>query len=70
MSPDTVNLLKQLLELGWPGIVTAFLCVMAYRYYQDTRDEITYLRKRIDTLETEVIQVKHELLERTKGLFS
>jgi hypothetical protein len=43
--------LKQLLELGWPGIVTAFLCVMAWRYYNDTRDEIAYLRTRIEALE-------------------
>lgn len=49
-----IQTLKQLLELGWPGIVTAFLVIMAWRYYTDTRGEIEYLRKRIDELEKEI----------------
>lgn len=53
-----VDTLKQLLELGWPGIVTAFLVVMAWRYYTDTRDEIAYLRKQIEALSSEVATLK------------
>jgi len=30
---------------------TAALAVVAYRYYSDTRDEIAYLRQRIEALE-------------------
>lgn len=56
-----VPTLKQLLELGWPGIVTFFLCIMAWRYYSDTRGEIEYLRKRIDELEKELSSVKTEV---------
>jgi hypothetical protein len=57
-----VNLdtLKTLLELGWPGIVTAFLCVMAWRYYVDTRDEISYLRQRIGVLEVKVVELQKD----------
>lgn len=54
--------LKQLLELGWPGIVTAFLVVMAWRYYNDTRDEIAYLRKRIDGLEADVSKLRSRVV--------
>lgn len=53
--------LKQLLELGWPGIVTAFLCIMAWRYYTDTRGEIEYLRKRVDELESKLAEMKREV---------
>lgn len=53
-----IETLKQILELGWPGIVTAFLCVMAWRYYTDTRDEIAYLRKQVDELRGELANVK------------
>lgn len=56
-----VDTLKQLLEMGWPGIVTAFLVVMAWRYYNDTRDEITYLRKQVDDLKSELAKVKQEV---------
>lgn len=57
----TIDNLKQLLELGWPGIVTAFLCIMAYHYYQDTRNEIAYLRARIDKLETDLDTMKKSI---------
>lgn len=62
-----VGTLKQLLELGWPGIVTAFLVVMAWRYYNDTRDEIAYLRKQVDELRGELAQVKQQV--KTAGIF-
>lgn len=62
-----VDTLKQLLELGWPGIVTAFLVVMAWRYYNDTRDEIAYLRKQVDELRGELAAVKQQV--KSAGVF-
>lgn len=56
-----INTLKQLLELGWPGIVTAFLCIVAWRYYNDTRDEIGYLRKQLDDLKSELAKLKLQI---------
>jgi len=61
-----IETLKTLLELGWPGIVTAFLCIMAWRYYTDTRDEIAYLRARIETLEGKVRAVEDGQLIRAR----
>lgn len=55
MNLDTI---KQLLELGWPGIITTFFCVLAWRYYTDTRDEIAYLRQRVGELEVRLCKLE------------
>lgn len=55
-----LNTVKQLLELGWPGIVTFFFGYLAITYINDQKDQIGYLRKRIDDLEAKM----HTLIER------
>lgn len=51
MNLDT---LKQILDLGWPALVTVAVVVMWTRYTKSVDEEIAYLRKRIDELESKV----------------
>lgn len=53
--------LKQLLELGWPGIVTLAFCYLAIQYIRDQRAQIDWLRARVDDLEKQVIQIKADI---------
>lgn len=52
MTSDTLNTLKAILELGWPAIITLMFAYLALRYLADRADQIAYLRKRVDDLET------------------
>jgi hypothetical protein len=53
---------KQLIELGWPAIVTFMFGYLALRYLNDMKDQIAYLRKRIDDLETRTDKVERARL--------
>lgn len=46
-----VDTLKQLLDIGWPALITIAFVVLAKWYRDDVNEQIIYLRKRIDTLE-------------------
>lgn len=46
-----VELFRQLLELGWPALVTLGFVYLARSYMSQVNDEIVYLRKRLDDLE-------------------
>jgi Tfp pilus assembly protein PilN len=41
----------QLLQLGWPAIVTVAFAIVAREYMRQMDDQVAYLRKRIDILE-------------------
>lgn len=57
----TLDVFKQLLELGWPALVTAMLFMLAKAYIDDQRKQIATLWERVATLEAELIQVKQAL---------
>lgn len=58
-----INTVKQLLELGWPAIITVFFGYLAMQYIADQRKQIQTLWERVATLESELIQVKRALLD-------
>lgn len=60
-----INTLKAILELGWPAIVTFFFGYLAITYLNDMKDQIQYLRKRIDDLEnrTDVVEKAAKLIQ-------
>jgi len=60
MDLDTV---KQLLELGWPALVTIAIFFLARQYMATVENEIAYLRQQVSTLEAELIRVKQALLD-------
>lgn len=55
--------IKQLLELGWPAIITVFFGYLAMQYIADQRKQIDTLWVRITALEQELMKVKTQLLE-------
>jgi hypothetical protein len=64
----TLDDLKTILQLGWPAIVTVAFYLLARRYMASVESEIDYLRKKVDSLESELISVKQQLLAaRLKG---
>jgi hypothetical protein len=60
-----LSTLQKLLELGWPALVTFMFGYLAIRYLNDMKDQIDYLRKRIDDLEhrTDVVEQAAKLLK-------
>jgi len=54
---------KQLLEMGWPAIITGMFGYLAIQYIADQRKQISTLWDRVTSLETELIGVKQKLLE-------
>lgn len=58
-----VDTLKQLLELGWPAIVTFMFGYLAIQYIADQRQQIATLWKRVETLESDLVSVKKQLLD-------
>lgn len=63
MEPDWLTVVKTLLELGWPGIITAFFGYLAIQYIADQRKQIDTLWARLIVLETELSEVKRQLLD-------
>lgn len=63
MDEATVNTLKQLLELGWPAIITAFFAYLAIQYIADQRKQIDTLWTRVAALEAELIKVKQQFID-------
>jgi len=59
---DVLDVVKQLLELGWPAIVTVAIYLLAKQYMTSVESEISYLRAQVATLEAELIEVKRQLL--------
>ena len=53
--------IKQLLELGWPGIVTFFFGYLAIQYIADQRQQITMLWQRVITLESALADIKKQV---------
>lgn len=60
---DLLPALKELLELGWPAIITVFFGYLAMQYIADQRKQIDTLWGRVATLEAELIKVKGALLD-------
>jgi hypothetical protein len=54
--------LKDLLNLGWPAIVTVAFYFLARQYMNGVESEITYLRGKVDLLEADLMRVKTALL--------
>ena len=46
-----IDTLKNLLELGWPAIVTVFFGYLAIQYINDQRKQIDKLWQRVEALE-------------------
>lgn len=57
-----IELLKELLQLGWPAIITVFFGYLAIQYIADQRAQIAKLWEKVDKLESELIDVKKQLL--------
>lgn len=53
-----IDVFRQILELGWPAIVTIGFLLLAREYVRGVNDEITYLRQRVDKCEGELERVK------------
>ncbi len=60
MNLDT---LKQILELGWPAIITVFFGYLAIQYIADQRKQIATLWEHVATLEAELVKVKQQLID-------
>jgi Tfp pilus assembly protein PilN len=58
-----IDTLKQLLELGWPALVTVAVYFIARQYMMTVENEIAFLRTQVEKLQAEIIEVKHQLLE-------
>lgn len=58
-----IDTLKQLLELGWPAIITVFFGFLAIQYISDQRAQIAKLWERVAALESELIKVKQQLID-------
>ena len=54
--------LKDILNLGWPAIVTVAFYLLARQYMTGVESEITYLRAKVDMLEADLMQVKTKLI--------
>jgi hypothetical protein len=53
--------IKELLELGWPAIITVFFGYLAIQYIVDQRAQIAKLWDRVTVLEAELIKVKAQV---------
>lgn len=58
MTDVNLDVFKQILELGWPAIITVFFGYLAITYLRDMKEQIQWLRKRIDDLEARTDQVE------------
>lgn len=58
-----IDTLKQILELGWPAIITVFFGYLAMQYIADQRKQIDTLWSRVTALEAELIKVKSQLIQ-------
>lgn len=58
-----LDALRQILELGWPALVTVAFYFLARQYMKTVDEQIVYLRERITVLEAELIKVKGQLLD-------
>jgi len=58
-----LDTLKQLLELGWPAIITVFFGYLAIQYIADQRSQIAKLWERVTALESELVKVKQQLID-------
>lgn len=54
--------LKDILNLGWPAIVTVAFYLLARQYMAGVESEIAYLRAKVDMLEADLLQVKAKLM--------
>lgn len=54
----TLDTLKQLLEVGWPALVTVGFAYISLRYLQETRETIAYLRAKIEKLEARLLELE------------
>ncbi len=59
----TLDTLKSLLELGWPALITVAFAYLAIQYINDQRNQITWLRARVDDLEKEIAQIKQDIVK-------
>lgn len=57
-----IETLKQILELGWPAIITVMFGYLAMQYIADQRRQIDTLWERVKALEAEIMEVKRGLL--------
>lgn len=58
-----IDTLKQLIELGWPAIVTVFFGYLSIQYISDQRKQIDTLWARVTALEAELIKVKQQFID-------
>ncbi len=56
-----IEVITQLLNLGWPAMVTVAVVYVFKRYTDSLNDQIAYLRKRIDDLEARQKQLSERL---------
>jgi len=57
-----IDTIKQLLEIGYPGLITIAVYLLARQYMMTVEAEIAYLRAEVKTLQDELIGVKKQLL--------
>lgn len=57
-----ISTLKQLLELGWPAIITVMFGYLAIQYISDQRQQIKTLWERVIALESEMAKVKQQFV--------
>lgn len=57
-----IDTLKQLLELGWPAIITVMFGYLAIQYIADQRKQIATLWDRVTALEAELMKVKQQFI--------
>lgn len=58
-----ISTLKQILELGWPAIITVFFGYLAMQYIADQRKQIATLWERVTALEAELVKVKQQFID-------
>jgi len=58
---DVLAVVKQLLELGWPALVTVGVYLIARQFLARTESEIAFLREQVLLLQAEVIKLREEL---------
>lgn len=58
-----IDTIKQLLELGWPAIITVFFGYLAMQYIADQRKQIETLWSRVSALEAELMKVKQQFID-------
>lgn len=59
----TIDTLKSLLEIGWPGIVTVAFAFLAINYIADQRKQIDTLWAHVNALEAEIMKVKQQFID-------